>query len=270
MFRVFNRSFQVWTVPLVLLFLAVLGYGLLIPWLGFYWDDWPGVWVSHSLGAHGLREYMSASRPFEGRVATLITAFLGKAPLHWHIFALLTRWLSAVAVWWSLRGLWPQRTREVASIAFLFVVYPGFAVQPIAWIHSLGYFIPLILFMFSLGAMIWAQRAPKLFWPLTTLAIVSSGLSMMAIEHFVGLELLRPMLLWLVLSEELTNTRQRLRRTLTNWSPYLLVAGMFVTWRLFFFKTSVSFLDQSYYIKYIIANPLFAVQSRVRKAVADV
>jgi len=169
-----------------------------------------------------------------------------------------------------LRGLWPQRTREVASIAFLFVVYPGFAVQPIAWIHSLGYLIPLILFMFSLGAMIWAQRAPKLFWPLTTLAIVSSGLSMMAIEHFVGLELLRPMLLWLVLSEEVTSTRQRVRRTLTNWSPYLLVAGMFVTWRLFFFKTSVSFLDQSSYIKSIIANPLFAVQSRVRKAVADV
>jgi hypothetical protein len=257
-------------VPLVLLFLSVLSYALLIPWLGFYWDDWAGVWVSHSLGGPGLRDYASLSRPFQGWVFTLTTSLLGEAPLPWHILALLTHWLSAVAVWWSLRGLWPQRTLEVASIAFLFAVYPGFAVQPSAWIHGQGYFIPLVLFTFSLGAMIWGARVPKLYWPLTILALISSAMSMMISEHFVGLELSRPMLLWLVLSEEVTSTRQRLRRTLTNWSPYLLVAGMFVTWRLFFFKTSVAFLDQSSYFKSIAAHPLYSLQSRIRKAFADV
>src|SRR6267142_1629852 len=131
-----DGSSQRWMVPLVLLFLSVLSYALLIPWLGFYGDDWAGVWVSHSLGAHGLREYASLSRPFEGWVFTWATALLGEAPVHWHVFALLTHWLSAVAVWWSLRGLWPQRTQEVTSIALLFAVYPGFAVQPSAWIHS--------------------------------------------------------------------------------------------------------------------------------------
>ena len=269
MFRIFNRSFRVLTVPLVLLFLSVLSYGLLIPWLGYYWDDWAGVWVSHSLGAHGLREYASLSRPFEGWVFTWTTSVLGETPLHWHIFALLIRWLSAVAVWWGLRGLWPERTREVASIAFLFAVYPGFAVQPSAWIHGQGYFIPLVLFSFSLGAMIWATRVSRLFWPLTALALISSALSMMIAEHFVGLELLRPVLLWLVLSEQVP-TSGRLRRTLVNWSPYLAVVGVFSIWRLFLFRTSVSFLDQSSYFKSIAAHPLFALQSRVRKAFADV
>ena len=270
MFRISNGSFRVLTVPLGLLFLTVHSYGLLIPWLGFYGDDWAGVWVGHSLGGHGLREYASLSRPFEGWIFTWSTALLGEAPWRWHIFALLIRWLSAVTVWWTLRGLWPRRTLEVASIAFLFAVYPGFAVQPSAWIHSQGYFIPLVLFTVSLGAMIWAIRMSNLFWPLTALALLTSALSMMLVEHFVGLELLRPVLLWLVLSEVLTNARGRLRRTLVNWSPYLAVVGVFSIWRLFLFKTSVAFLDQSAYFKSIAEHPLFSLQSRVRKALVDV
>jgi hypothetical protein len=199
-----------------------------------------------------------------------MTSLLGESPLRWHVLALLTRWLSAVAVWWSLRGLWPRREWEAAGVAFLFAVYPGFAVQPSAWIHSQGYFIPLLLFTFSLGAMIWAVRTPRLFWPLTVMALLSSALSMMLVEHFVGLELLRPALIWLVLSEQMAGARGRLRRALLNWAPYLAVVGAFSFWRLFLFKTSVAFLDQSSYFKSIAAHPLFALQSRARKALLDV
>jgi hypothetical protein len=270
MFRIIEQLSAALTVPLVLLVLSVLSYALLIPWLGFYGDDWAGVWVGHSLGANGLREYASLSRPFEGWIFTWSTTLLGEAPPQWHIFALLIRWLSAITFWWTLRGLWPKRTLEVASIAFLFAVYPGLAVQPSAWIHSQGYFIPLVLFTFSLGAMIWAARIPKLYWPLTILALVSSAMSMMVAEHFVGLELSRPILLWLVLSGELPNVRKRLRSTLANWSAYLAVLGLFLVWRLFLFKTSVAFLDQSSYFKSIAANPLYTLQSRIRRAFADV
>jgi hypothetical protein len=269
-FPLTEKKSQLWLVPLVLLFICLLSYALLIPWLGYYWDDWAGVWVSHSLGGAGLREYASLSRPFEGWVFTWATSLLGEAPLRWHVFAFLVRWLGAVAVWWSLRGLWPQRTAEVASIAFMFAVYPGFAVQPSAWIHSQGYLIPLALFAFSLGAMIWAIRVTKFYWPLTGLALLSSAMSMMVTEHFVGLELLRPVLLWVVLSGEIPGVRSRMRRIVTQWSPYLTVVGIFVAWRLFLFRTSVSFLDQSSYFKSIAADPLFALRSRFRKAIVDV
>src|ERR1700730_17829329 len=94
MSHISNKFFKVWTPPVVLLFLSVLSYALLIPWLGFYGDDWAGVWVGHSLGGPGLREYASLSRPFEGWVFSWSTALLGETPLHWHLFALLTRWLS--------------------------------------------------------------------------------------------------------------------------------------------------------------------------------
>src|SRR5437773_396206 len=264
MSRIFDRLSPGWTVPLLLLVLSVLCYGLLIPWLGFYWDDWAGVWVSHSLGGPGLRDYASLSRPFEGWVFTWTTSLLGESPLPWHILALVTHWLSAVAVWWTLRGLWPQRTWEVAVIAFLFIVYPGFAVQPSAWIHSQGYLIPLLLFTFSLGAMIWAARSRTFYWPFTILALISSAMSMMISEHFVGLELARPMLLWIVFGEETVNRPGRRRRTVASWSPYMAVLGLFLVWRLFLFKTSVAFLDQSSHFKSIAANPLYALQSRTR------
>src|SRR3989442_14887648 len=119
-------------VPLVLLFLCFLSYGTLIPWLGFYWDDWPAVWVSHSLGRAALREYTSGDRPFLGWLYFVTAAWLGEVPLHWHIYALVVRWLTAVILWWSLRGIWPTRNREISSVAFLFAVYPGFTQQSIA------------------------------------------------------------------------------------------------------------------------------------------
>ncbi len=31
-------------VPGMILLLVLLAYGLLTPWMGFYWDDWPFAW----------------------------------------------------------------------------------------------------------------------------------------------------------------------------------------------------------------------------------
>lgn len=235
---IINELFKASIVPLVLLFVCVLSYGLLIPWLGFYWDDWPKVWVFHSLGTSGLLEYFSGFRPFVGMLHTLTTPLLGEAPLHWHLLALLIRWLGAVAIWWSLRGLWPQRLPEAASIAFLFSVYPGFTHQPVSFLVGQEQFLSLALFIFSLGAVIWSLRVPRLFWPFTTLALISSALSMLATEYFIGLEFLRPIFIWLVLSEKIKNPRQRVRSTLTYWSSYVVVSAIFVIWRLFLFGTT--------------------------------
>jgi hypothetical protein len=256
-------------MPLMLLFVSFLSYGLLIPWLGFYWDDWPAVWVSHSLGSAGLREYVATDRPFQGWLLSLTTSLFGVAPLQWHFLALLGRWLSAVALWWSLHALWPLRAQEIASIAFLFAVYPGFTQQPIALIYS-HTFIVLVLFVFSLGAMIWAIRVPRLFWLLTILALMSSGLSIMIIEYFAGLELLRPVLLWLALTENTTNARQRLRRTLIRWSPYVVVMGMFLIWRVFLFEPTRSAADHSIFLAAFVADPLLELMIRLGYVFTDV
>ena len=36
-----------WFYPAALLLICVLTYGLVIPHLGFYWDDWESVYLYH-------------------------------------------------------------------------------------------------------------------------------------------------------------------------------------------------------------------------------
>ena len=43
-----------WGIPLLLLLVCLASYGLLIPALGFYWDDFPISWIGETYGAAGL------------------------------------------------------------------------------------------------------------------------------------------------------------------------------------------------------------------------
>ena len=49
-----NWRFRPSTVPFALLAYCVISFGLLIPWLGFYWDDWPSIYYLHVLGPRGF------------------------------------------------------------------------------------------------------------------------------------------------------------------------------------------------------------------------
>ena len=51
---------------IVLLVVAVFAYGLLIPQLGFYWDDLPMSWIRYQLGADAMTHYFSNNRPVWG------------------------------------------------------------------------------------------------------------------------------------------------------------------------------------------------------------
>lgn len=78
--------------------------------------------------------------------------------------------------------------------------------------------------------MIQAFRSPKWFWPLTLLAILIQILHVFTMEYFWGLELLRPVILWILYSEQTLNTRQRLRKVFFNWLFYLIIllAGVII------------------------------------------
>src|SRR5689334_12261985 len=51
---------------LSLLIIALLAYGLLIPWLGFYWDDMPMSWIRYELSPTAMTCYFSTNRPDSG------------------------------------------------------------------------------------------------------------------------------------------------------------------------------------------------------------
>ena len=90
-------------VPFLLLVIAILAYGLLIPTLGFFWDDFPLSWIYDTYGVDGLERYFSTNRPYWGLLFRLTMPLLGDSPLAWQLFGLFWRWMSAVLLWLLLR-----------------------------------------------------------------------------------------------------------------------------------------------------------------------
>src|SRR5512146_2168695 len=110
-------SFSNRAVPVFLLLIAVLSFGLLIPWLGFYWDDWAKILVARLWGLRAYFGYYAEDRPVSAWTHILFTPLLGMSPLAWQIFALLLRWLGAWGMAWSMNVLWPFARRQNLSAA---------------------------------------------------------------------------------------------------------------------------------------------------------
>ena len=227
--------FSFWMAPFVLGVLVILSFGLLIRKVGFYWDDWPFVLIINRIGSSGYLEMLGEHRPLLARLYSLTTPIFGDHPLRWQLFGLITRWLAAVAVWWACKELWPRRNRQVASIAILFVVYPGFIEQQISIVYS-HYFLIYAVFAFSLGAMIRAVKQNSWFWWL--ISWISALYCMFSIQYFVGLEIARPLIIWFLLSDQSESYKERFFEVFKRWLPYILLLFGLVFWRLFILPTT--------------------------------
>src|SRR3990172_259447 len=161
------------TVPLAILLLCLLSFGLLIPFLGLYWDDWPAIMTIRLFGVNEFWDFYRSERPFSAWTFVVTALLLGTRPIVWHIFTLMVRWLTVLGMWYALRGIWPRRIREVTWIAFLFTIYPAFSQQPVAVAFS-QHWMSYSLYFLSLVAMIYAIRRPRWSWPLTLLAVFTS------------------------------------------------------------------------------------------------
>jgi hypothetical protein len=248
-------AFPLWSVPLALLGLCLISFGVWAPWLGFYWDDWPSIWYLHLFGPTGFLKVFAVDRPALGWLFTLTSSLVGTSPLAWQLFGVLTRWMSCVALWWALRTIWPRNPREVTWVAFLYAIYPGFQQQYIAVTYSQDWLI-LTLFFTSFGLMILALRQPRRFWLYMGVSWLIAAYVMFADEYYFGLELLRPVFLWLVATQQGLALNRRVRRVLQTWLPYVLVMALFLVWRLFILvspRGNVQLFDK------ISANPVSAI-----------
>jgi len=242
--------------PLALLILCLISFVPTIYRLGFYWDDWPSVWFYHMWGPSSFKEGFAIDRPLLAYVFMLTTPIMGESTIAWQLFGVFTRFLTSLTLWWTLSGLWPRNRTQVRWIVILFTVYPGFSQQYISVTYS-NAFLVFAMFIFSLGTMIYAYRKPKWFWILLAASLVSSGLTMFISEYFFGLELLRPVILYILLYPRQPNLSlvsvtnsdssqnvfhdsfgKKLRRLFLHWSPYLTIMGLFLIWRIFLYQTA--------------------------------
>lgn len=254
-----------WEVPLVLLGIVVLSYGLWIPWMGLFGNDLPYLWYYHRLGPWGPGDFASIDRPFSAVFYAGSMFALGEAVWPYHVFLLVLRWLSAVLFWQVLRMVWPGGSLGAAAAALLMAVYPGFRQNPVA-LEFILHFAVLNLFLLSLWAALKLADRPKRAALLALVSAVGAG-GLFWLEYFIGLEILRPIFLWIVTRRQGLRGRAQWKRIFFAWAPAAFAVGVFLFWRvvIFSFPTYKPVL-----LEELRASPLTAVLQLAQIASADV
>ena len=91
---------------------CVLSYGLLIPFLGLYWDDWNLYWATQTGTDQYVLNYFSVDRPLIGHIYNFTKIFLGETIVNYHIFAFVGWVLLCLTIWILLKTIWPRNQKE--------------------------------------------------------------------------------------------------------------------------------------------------------------
>ena len=223
-----------WSNPIAFFFVVLMSYGIYIPWFGLYGDDWIYLWNYHLLGAGSFANFVAADRPYSAWLYFISSTLFGENIWLYHIFLLILRWLCVYLFWRILCLIWPENKIQNTWIAMIFAVYPGFGQQPIV-LQFILHFSILALFFLSVYLMLLAsiKRQRRLLYLAISLIC---ALNIFSLEYFVGLELLRPVLLWLVLKRKETKKALLFRKVGLYWLPYLAVTLWFFIWRTFIYE----------------------------------
>ena len=144
----FNKSN--WFFPLFIFCVCFFTYAYQVTRMGFYWDDWPVIYLSKLTSSSAFWSYFAFDRPFSAWTHLLAFPILGTHPLNWQLFTILLRWLSVLGFWWTFREVWPSKNTEVGWMALLMAVYPGFLQQSISVAYS-QHFMCYALFYLLFG-----------------------------------------------------------------------------------------------------------------------
>lgn len=226
--------------PLLIGLVTLVTYGLLLPHLGFYRDDWYLLATAQSEGTAGIIELFQIDRPLIGYFYALVYPVLDFAPLAWHGATLALRLLGNLAFWWLLRLIWPKRQVETLAVALLFAVYPGYSVQPNAGVYStdlIAHAAALLSIALAITAMRSVSRARWLI--LSALAGALELFYLGMFESAIGLEVARMAIVWyLIWQRDASGFRPTLWRALKADLLYILLAFGFLIWRVFIFQST--------------------------------
>jgi hypothetical protein len=226
--------------PLLIGLVTLVTYGILLPHLGFYRDDWYLLVTAQSEGTAGIIELFQIDRPLIGYFYALAYPVLDSSPLAWQGATLALRLLGNLAFWWLLRLMWPTRQVETLAIALLFAVYPGYSVQPNAGVYStdlIAHAAALLSISLAITGMRSGSRVTWLI--LSSLAGALELFYLGMFESAIGLEVARMTIIWyLIWQRDGSGFKSAFWRALKANLLYVLLALGFLIWRIFIFQST--------------------------------
>jgi hypothetical protein len=224
------------TIPAAFLLTTLLAYGMMLPWTGFYWDDWPFAWIAKFLGPSEFLPAFAPFRPFLGPIFFSTTSLLPPIPILWQSLAVLVRLALGLSAWWTYKTVWPAAGWGTFSAGMLFLVFPGYSQHWAAYTHINQEWIPFLFYILSFGLTALAFRTPGRSLRLTTLALFCLLPGIFPTEYFATQEPLRFLFLWALVSEHTAGFRERAARSLKLWTPYLLVWIANGAWLVYYYR----------------------------------
>lgn len=254
--KVFSGTF--WQGALVIFVISAIAYLPLVNGLGYLNDDWYLMYDMQVKDANFFHEIFSTDRP--GRAWAMIPLFsmFGFDPLPYNLSAYFFRFLGGVCLYWSLRMLWRGNKFSTLAASLLFTIYPGFLSQPNAidyQSHILGLFLALLSVALTIKSILTLERTPRILFMAGSVLAGWGYLSQM--EYFIGIEVFRFacifVLMWRAQDQSF---RQRITKGILVSLPFLLIAGGFLIWRVFFFEAERKATDIGLQVSQLFSSPL--------------
>lgn len=220
--------------PLVLLFYSLLSYGVFIPFLGLYSDDWIFLSIYQKYGHAGLTQYFSTNRPVWGLLYHATLPVIGNSVAMWHVFSLLAMLMCGMAFRKLILLLWPDRHLNALIGGLLFILFPGYTLSPIA--ITFGHiYIVYLFFLLSTIFLIKAASDDKNRLLNICLSLIFYATNLLMMEYFFVLSFIQPIILWIIFSKNSPSLKQKLTLLAKFYWPWVIVLITVSIWRVFLF-----------------------------------
>jgi hypothetical protein len=118
--------------------------------------------------------------------------------------------------------------------------------------------------------MVLAIQHPRWRWVFNGMAVLLSLVELFTMEYFAGLELIRPVFLWLLVLPKPGKRWKRITATIRLWLPYLLGLIFFFAWRVFFIQLPGKDRNAPELLHLLGSHPAAGLLQLIKMALQDV
>ena len=230
-------------VILIIIVTIAVGCLLYLPGLnrlGYYRDAWNYFYNLTVRGGETLRQAFNADRPADGYLISFLYWMFGTNINAYIIWCVCCRILSSLFFALALLIIWPRTPKMAGLAGVLAVIFPGF-LQQVDVITYIPHQTAMLCFMLSLWLTAMACKPGEKKWNFlyTFLAMLLSFGSMMLMEYYIGMEIYRLGLIYLMNREQAGRGKPKsFFIGIISYIPYLIPAAAFLAWRFFFFHAT--------------------------------
>jgi hypothetical protein len=243
---------------LALLFLVSAAVFLpLIGRLGYMNDDWYLMYSAEAYGLQAFIDIFGVDRPARALVMIPAYTLFGGNPLYYNLSAFALRLISASAFLWLLRMLFPHQNRLAFLGALFFLIYPGFLSQPNGidyQSHLVGLAAAHLSIALTVKAVLTSRFSMKSFWFASSILFGLLYLSQM--EWYIGFEIFRWGSVFLLSARRGGSLFQKAWLSIRQAYPSIVIPGIFLIWRLFFFQSERGATDVDLQFEQVRLYPL--------------